>query len=310
MLEHPWFKNSLNLVVVLEDSCRFIKKCLGLVGIRADAVQTREGVCPDLVISHMFDCCRLFDNSFELDTSNRLGAVTSQVGGLEALPGPPLVSIRLPAMCNADEGGSIEDLPVLLGRYAGDVEKGKTNGRSHRAEKPQTPKGVPASSGLFARVTVRRVQRAPRFAPGRCFCTCQGVTAPAIALFTGESIATLTAANPTKEQILVAMAPALLLSGCWRSSSSASHFGWQTCLAWAAAKQAHRWHRCFLEAFLSQDISWYDENETAGMASKLEADVANVYVFMCTALGYLIASLGRRWLACLWPCIPAGSCPW
>ncbi|OLP86924.1 Multidrug resistance protein 1 [Symbiodinium microadriaticum] len=197
-------------------------------------------------------------------------------------------------MCNADEGGSIEDLPVLLGRYAGDVEKGKTEWEepSSREAADSRREFLPARVSSHASQSTECSERLVLLL-GAAFALAQGVTAPAIALFTGESIATLTAANTTKEQLLVAMAPALLHVGVLAVIQFCFAFGWQTCLAWAAAKQAHRWHRCFLEAFLSQDISWYDENEPAGMASKLEADVANVYVFMCTALGYLIASLGQ-----------------
>ena len=33
-------------------------------------------------------------------------------------------------------------------------------------------------------------------------------------------------------------------------------FGWQSCLAWAAAKQALRWHRRFVEVLLSLDVPW------------------------------------------------------
>ena len=198
-------------------------------------------------------------------------------------------------MCNADEGGgSLEDLPVLLGRNAGDLEKGKMEWEEPSSTEAADSQRefLPARASSHASESSERNERVVLLL-GATFALAQGVTAPAIALFTGESIATLTAANTTKEHLLAAMAPALLHVGVLAVIQFCFAFGWQTCLAWAAAKQAHRWHRRFLEAFLSRDVSWYDENEPAGMASKIEADVANVYVFMCTALGYLIASLGQ-----------------
>ncbi|CAE7376068.1 Multidrug resistance protein 1A [Symbiodinium microadriaticum] len=127
---------------------------------------------------------------------------------------------------------------------------------------------------------------------GMILALAQGISAPAIALFTGRSIATMTVYN-TEASLVDAMSPSLIQIGVLAIMQFFFAFGWQTCLSWAAAKQARRWHRSFLAALLSQDVCWYDDHEPAGMATKLEGDVANVYVFMSTALGYLIASLGQ-----------------
>ena len=47
---------------------------------------------------------------------------------------------------------------------------------------------------------------------------------------------------------------------------------------------------------LPKKVCWYDEHEPAGVAAKLESDSANVYLFMSSALGYLIASFLLFWL--------------
>ncbi|CAE7460723.1 Abcb5 [Symbiodinium sp. CCMP2592] len=196
---------------------------------------------------------------------------------------------------DTDNASVFANLPVLLGRNAVDIETGKveldefSGGDSQKGFLSETVQAARVASCLSASSECREQVV---LLLGATFALAQGVTAPAIALFTGASIATLTA-DTAKEHLLTAMAPALTKVAVLAVIQFCFAFAWQTCLAWAAAKQAHRWHRRLLEAFLSRDIAWYDENEPAGMASKLEADVANVYVFMCTALGYLIASLGQ-----------------
>ena len=40
-------------------------------------------------------------------------------------------------------------------------------------------------------------------------------------------------------------------------------------------------------------VCWYDEHEPAGVAAQLESDSTNVYLFMSSALGYLISTLAQ-----------------
>jgi len=122
----------------------------------------------------------------------------------------------------------------------------------------------------------------------------QGVSTPAIAMFTADSITTLTGVKDGDEaHMLDDMVPTLIKIGVLAAIQFLFAFGWQTCLAWSAAKQALRWHRSFLEVLFCLDVSWYDEHEPAGVAARLETDIANVYMFMSTALGYLISSVGQ-----------------
>ncbi|CAE7840271.1 ABCB1 [Symbiodinium sp. CCMP2592] len=107
----------------------------------------------------------------------------------------------------------------------------------------------------------------------------------------GESITTLAVAEHSKE--IEAMTPEFIKIGGLAAVQFFLAFGWQSCLAWAAAKQALRWHRRFVEVLLSLDVSWYDEHDPAGVASKLESDSANVYLFMSSALGFLISNFAQ-----------------
>ena len=45
--------------------------------------------------------------------------------------------------------------------------------------------------------------------------------------------------------------------------------------------------------WLLPQVSWYDEHDPAGVASKLESDSSNVYLFMSSALGFLISNLAQ-----------------
>ncbi|CAE7733347.1 Abcb1a [Symbiodinium sp. CCMP2456] len=119
----------------------------------------------------------------------------------------------------------------------------------------------------------------------------QGFSAPAIAVFMGESITTLAVADHAKE--IEAMTPEFIKIAGLAAVQFFLAFGWQSCLAWAAAKQALRWHRSFVEVLLALDVSWYDEHDPAGVASKLESDSSNVYLFMSSALGFLISNLAQ-----------------
>ena len=121
----------------------------------------------------------------------------------------------------------------------------------------------------------------------------QGVSTPAIAMFTADSITTLTAVDADEEHMLGQMAPTLYKIMGLAVVQFLLAFAWQTCLSWAAAKQCNRWHASFMGTLLSLDVSWYDEHEPAGVAAKLETGIGNVYSFMSTALGYLIASLAQ-----------------
>ncbi|CAE7454336.1 ABCB1 [Symbiodinium necroappetens] len=107
----------------------------------------------------------------------------------------------------------------------------------------------------------------------------------------GESITTLAVADHAKE--IEAMTPEFIKIGGLAAVQFFLAFGWQSCLAWAAAKQALRWHRRFVQVLLSLDVSWYDEHDSAGVASKLESDSSNVYLFMSSALGFLISNLAQ-----------------
>ena len=44
---------------------------------------------------------------------------------------------------------------------------------------------------------------------------------------------------------------------------------------------------------LSLDITWFDTHEPAGLAAKLEMDIAQVQIFMSAGLGFLISSVGQ-----------------
>ena len=84
-----------------------------------------------------------------------------------------------------------------------------------------------------------------------------------------------------------------------------SAWAWQTCLMWASSNQALRWQLLFLKSaprrstlgrsveVLSLDITWFDTHEPAGLAAKLEADIAQVQIFMSAGLGFLISSVGQ-----------------
>ncbi|CAE7173775.1 ABCB1 [Symbiodinium microadriaticum] len=178
-------------------------------------------------------------------------------------------------------------LPVLLGRKAeADVETGKV-------EVDDLAVGSPKYRQSASIITNLKCWEKIVLGFGAFFALAQGVVTPAIAMFTADSIKTLTIAGSDKDHMLDLMAPTLIKIGGLAAAQFVLNFSWQSCLAWAAAKQAYRWHRGFLEVLFCLDVSWYDENEPAGTASRLEADVANVYMFMSTALGYLISSVGQ-----------------
>jgi len=181
-----------------------------------------------------------------------------------------------------------QGLPVLLGRKPeADVEMGKVGAEDAKAV---TVKARQESASLLTNL---KCCEKIVLGFGVLFALAQGVSTPAIAMFTADSIQTLTIAGTDTEHMLDSMAPTLIKIGVLAAVQFVFAFGWQTCLAWAAAKQALRWHRGFLEVLFRLDVSWYDEHEPAGVAARLETDIANVYMFMSTALGYLISSVGQ-----------------
>ncbi|CAE7892623.1 osm1, partial [Symbiodinium microadriaticum] len=104
--------------------------------------------------------------------------------------------------------------------------------------------------------------------------------------YSHDSITTLTGVKDGDEaHMLDDMAPVLIKIGVLAAVQFLFAFGWQTCLAWAAAKQV----------LFCLDVSWYDEHEPAGVAARLETDIANVYMlFGCIMLATWKASL-RNW---------------
>eukprot|EP00437_Effrenium_voratum_P006528 CAMPEP_0181433018 /NCGR_PEP_ID=MMETSP1110-20121109/19072_1 /TAXON_ID=174948 /ORGANISM="Symbiodinium sp., Strain CCMP421" /LENGTH=1292 /DNA_ID=CAMNT_0023556451 /DNA_START=66 /DNA_END=3944 /DNA_ORIENTATION=+ len=200
----------------------------------------------------------------------------------------------------------VKGLPVLLGReqspkIAHDVEMGRkahfaeVNEMIEIGEKGQKPQ-KPTSSGSddIAAVTAHlKCCEKIVLGFGAVCALAQGVSTPAIAMFTADSITTLTAVDADEEHMLGQMAPTLYKIMGLAVVQFLLAFAWQTCLSWAAAKQCNRWHASFMGTLLSLDVSWYDEHEPAGVAAKLETDIGNVYSFMSTALGYLIASLAQ-----------------
>ena len=187
-----------------------------------------------------------------------------------------------------DAASTEQVLPVLLGRKPeADVEMGKVGAEDAKA---LTVKARQESASL---TTNLKYCEKIVLGVGVLFALAAGVSTPAIAMFTADSIQTLTIAGTDKEHMLDSMAPTLVKIGVLAVLQFVFAFGWQTCLAWAAAKQAIRWHKGFLEVLFCLDVSWFDEHEPAGVAARLETDIANVYMFMSTALGYLISSIGQ-----------------
>lgn len=119
----------------------------------------------------------------------------------------------------------------------------------------------------------------------------QGASAPLIAMFTGRAVNVLTTSQPG--EILSDMRGVLMRITILAIAQFLLAWGWQTALMWASANQALRWQLLFLKSVLSLDISWFDNNEPAGLAAKLEMDIAQVQIFMAMGLGFLIASIGQ-----------------
>eukprot|EP00435_Cladocopium_sp_Y103_P007453 s468_g2.t1 len=119
----------------------------------------------------------------------------------------------------------------------------------------------------------------------------QGASAPLIAMFTGRAVNVLTTSGPG--EILSDMRGVLMRITILAIAQFLLAWGWQTALMWASANQALRWQLLFLKSVLSLDISWFDNNEPAGLAAKLEMDIAQVQIFMSMGLGFLIASIGQ-----------------
>ena len=195
-------------------------------------------------------------------------------------------------------------MPVLLGREhrehamdsMDDVEMGKlakVEQRVRRDDRKSTSNSIDSIDNIAAVTTHLKCCEKIVLGIGVVCALAQGVSTPAIAMFTADSITTMTVDDADKEHMLNLMAPTLIKIAVLAAIQFLLAFGWQLCLAWAAARQANRWHCSFVASILSLDVSWYDEHDPAGVAAKLETDIANVYSFMCTGLGYLIASIAQ-----------------
>ncbi|CAJ1358452.1 unnamed protein product [Effrenium voratum] len=119
----------------------------------------------------------------------------------------------------------------------------------------------------------------------------QGISSPLIAIFTADSITTLTTTEPSL--LLDTMTDPLIKIGLLAMAQFLLGWAWNWLLGWAAAKQAFRWQIKYLKSLLSLDVPWYDAHEPAGLAARLEGEIASVYIFQSAALGYLIASIGQ-----------------
>ena len=197
-----------------------------------------------------------------------------------------------------EPASSEQGLPVLLGRdhHQGihhDVEVGKVKTQTEQDEVVEQAQEKPTSNDISAITTHLKCCEKVVLYLGAFFALAQGVSSPAIAKFSAEAITTLTGYDGPTDHILDDMTPVLVKIAILAGAQFTFAFGWQTCLSWAASKQANRWHRGFMEALLTLDVAWYDENEPAGVAAKLETDIANVYSFMCTGCGYLLSSFAQ-----------------
>ena len=134
-----------------------------------------------------------------------------------------------------DAASTEQVLPVLLGRKPeADVEMGKVGAEDAKA---LTVKARQESASL---TTNLKYCEKIVLGVGVLFALAAGVSTPAIAMFTADSIQTLTIAGTDKEHMLDSMAPTLVKIGVLAVLQFVFAFGWQTCLAWAAAKQAIR----------------------------------------------------------------------
>eukprot|EP00913_Durusdinium_trenchii_P018726 g17596.t1 len=115
----------------------------------------------------------------------------------------------------------------------------------------------------------------------------QGASAPLIAMWIGQAINILTTSSAG--MILENIRGVLLAIAALALAQFLTAWAWQTCLMWASSNQALRWQLLFLKS----DITWFDTHQPAGLAAKLEMDIAMVQIFMSAGLGFLIASLGQ-----------------
>ncbi|CAJ1399824.1 unnamed protein product [Effrenium voratum] len=119
----------------------------------------------------------------------------------------------------------------------------------------------------------------------------QGASAPMIAMYTGQCINILSTSNPGN--VLSEMQTVLISISILALVQFLLAFLWQTCLMWAAGQQALRWQLRYLKSVFTLDVTWFDLNEAAGLAAKLEGDIAAVHSFMSAGLGFLISSVGQ-----------------
>lgn len=176
-------------------------------------------------------------------------------------------------------------LPVLLGQHPvrdlQDIEKGQLCKQERQPSEDDI--AVVTTHSKYCEKVVLNF--------GLVFALAQGASTPAIAWFIAEAVDALQARDP--DNVMKRMGPILIKIGAIALIQFLLGFLWQSCLAWAAAKQSKRWHLSFVGVLLSLDVSWYDEHEPAGVAAKLEADINNVHFFMSKTLGFLIASFAQ-----------------
>mmetsp|Transcript_74346 Transcript_74346/g.177339 ORF Transcript_74346/g.177339 Transcript_74346/m.177339 type:complete len:1235 (-) Transcript_74346:315-4019(-) len=176
-------------------------------------------------------------------------------------------------------------LPVLLGQHPvrdlQDIEKGQLCKQERQ----------PSEDDIAVVTTHLKYCEKVVLNFGLVFALAQGASTPAVAWFIAEAVDALQARDP--DNVMKRMGPILIKIGAIALIQFLLGFLWQSCLAWAAAKQSKRWHLSFVGVLLSLDVSWYDEHEPAGVAAKLEADINNVHFFMSKTLGFLIASFAQ-----------------
>lgn len=119
----------------------------------------------------------------------------------------------------------------------------------------------------------------------------QGVSTPLIAVFTADSIGLLTTSDPSN--LLETMTPVLWKIGILAVAQFLLAWWWQWAMHWSAAKQASRWHIKFIKQLMTLDVPWYDANDSAGLAARLQADIGALYMFMSAGLGFLISCAGQ-----------------
>ncbi|CAJ1381111.1 unnamed protein product [Effrenium voratum] len=188
--------------------------------------------------------------------------------------------------------GASGRLPVLLGRKqeaaAEDLEADKAEAAEVTGASREPSHIEHSSLDVLAETSWAEKLS---LACGAFLALLQGISSPLIAIFTADSITTLTTTEPSL--LLDTMTDPLIKIGLLAMAQFLLGWAWNWLLGWAAAKQAFRWQIKYLKSLLSLDVPWYDAHEPAGLAARLEGEIASVYIFQSAALGYLIASIGQ-----------------